>query len=247
MINIVIPMAGKGKRFLDKGIKTPKPLIEINSEPFIAHVIDNMAFQDANFYFLIREEHLKDHNFDSFFSKKKIKYQIITVKEVTEGAVCTVLLSFKGIDKSVPLIVKDCDQVINWSKKNFMEFASRRDNDGILVTVPTANPGFSFVELNDNMSNVVRTKEKEVVSSFGNTGCYYFKKTSEFEFYANKMIKKNIRVNNEFYVSQVYNEYLLDNKKILHYPVVEIFSINTPEELNENKSKMSSFLDSKID
>ena len=71
MINIVIPMAGKGKRFLDKGIKTPKPLIEINSEPFIAHVIDNMAFQDANFYFLIREEHLKDHNFDSFFFKKK--------------------------------------------------------------------------------------------------------------------------------------------------------------------------------
>ena len=127
-----------------------------------------------------------------------------------------------------------------------MEFASRRDNDGILVTVPTANPGFSYVELNDNMSNVVRTKEKEVVSSFGNTGCYYFKKTSEFEFYANKMIKKNIRVNNEFYVSQVYNEYLLDNKKILHYPVVEIFSINTPEELNENKDKMFSFLNSQI-
>ena len=31
MINIVIPMAGKGQRFLEKGIKTPKPLIQINS------------------------------------------------------------------------------------------------------------------------------------------------------------------------------------------------------------------------
>ena len=31
MIKVVIPMAGRGKRFLDKGIETPKPLIEINS------------------------------------------------------------------------------------------------------------------------------------------------------------------------------------------------------------------------
>ena len=134
---------------------------------------------------------------------------------------------------------------MNWSKENFLEFISRRENDGVLVTVPTINPGFSFVELKDDMSSVTRTKEKEVVSSFGNTGCYYFKKTSEFEFYTNKMIDKNIRINNEFYISQVYNEYLLDNKKILHYPIVEIFSINTPEELGENSKKISTFLKNK--
>ena len=71
-MNVLIPMAGEGSRFAKAGYTFPKPLIEINSEPFIAHVIDNMAFQDANFYFLIREEHLKDHNFESLFSKKKI-------------------------------------------------------------------------------------------------------------------------------------------------------------------------------
>ena len=59
------------------------------------------------------------------------------------------------------------------------------------------------------------------------------------------MINKNIRVKNEFYVSQVYNEYILDNKKILHYPIVEIFSINTPEELSINKQTIVKFLSSK--
>ena len=245
MINVVIPMAGQGKRFLDKGIDTPKPLIEINSEPFISHVIDSVKFDDVFFYFLIREDHLNSYDFGTIFKKKKIKYKIIIVNEITEGAACTVLLSFKFLDKSLPLIVKDCDQIMNWSKDNFIEFISRRENDGVLVTVPTINPGFSFVGLKDDMSTVTRTKEKEVVSSFGNTGCYYFKKTSEFEFYANKMIDKNIRINNEFYISQVYNEYLLDNKKILHYPIVEIFSINTPEELNENRKKISVFLKNK--
>lgn len=59
MINIVIPMAGRGKRFLDEGISIPKPLLEINSQPFISFVIDNVNFEKANFYFLIKEEHLK--------------------------------------------------------------------------------------------------------------------------------------------------------------------------------------------
>ena len=51
MINVVIPMAGKGQRFLDKGIKTPKPLIQVNSKPFISHVIDSVNFDQANFFF----------------------------------------------------------------------------------------------------------------------------------------------------------------------------------------------------
>ena len=112
------------------------------------------------------------------------------------------------------------------------------------MTVPTKNPGFSYVELSDDMSTVSRTKEKEIVSSFGNTGCYYFSKTKEYDYYANLMIKKNIRVKDEFYVSQVYNEYILDNKKIVHYPIAEIFSINTPTELENNKKNILNFIKS---
>ena len=242
MINIVVPMAGRGQRFLDKGILTPKPLIKIDNDPFISHVIDSVYFEKANYFFLIRDKHLKENNFDEIFKKKKINYKIIPIHSNTEGAACTVLLGLKEMDTNLPLIVKDCDQLMNWSQKNFLEFINRKKNDGVLVTVPTKNPGFSYVELLDDMSTVSRTKEKEVVSSFGNTGCYYFKKTAEYEYYANMMIKKNIRVKNEFYVSQVYNEYILDGKIIIHYPIVEIFSINTPAELENNKNKISDFI-----
>tara|TARA_B100001057_G_C22797164_1_gene930102 strand:- start:469 stop:1203 length:735 start_codon:yes stop_codon:yes gene_type:complete len=244
MINVVVPMAGRGQRFLDKGISTPKPLIEIDSKPFIEHVIDSVSFEKANFYFLIREKHLIENNFNKIFKKKKIKYKIIPVNKDTEGAACTVLLGTKEMNNDFPLIVKDCDQIMNWSKKNFQEFINRKKIDGALVTVPTKNPGFSYVELLDDMSTVSRTREKEIVSSFGNTGCYYFSKTQEYEYYANLMIKKNIRVKNEFYISQVYNEYILDNKKIIHYPIAEIFSINTPTELENNKQNILNFIKS---
>ena len=74
MINVVIPMAGRGKRFLDKGIETPKPLIEINSEPFISHVIDSVNLGDVFFYFLIREDHLNSNDFDAFYLEKANRF-----------------------------------------------------------------------------------------------------------------------------------------------------------------------------
>ena len=46
------------------------------------------------------------------------------------------------------------------------------------------------------------------------------------------MIKKNIRVNGEFYVCPVYNEFLLMNKKVKIHNVDKMFGLGTPEDLN---------------
>ena len=40
MVQIVIPMSGFGERFRRDGYLVPKPLIEIEGKPIIAHVID---------------------------------------------------------------------------------------------------------------------------------------------------------------------------------------------------------------
>ena len=61
-------------------------------------------------------------------------------------------------------------------------------------------------------------------------GVYYWKHGNEYVKYANSMITKDIRTNNEFYVAPVYNEALIDNKKISIY-VVETWMLGTPEEL----------------
>jgi hypothetical protein len=47
------------------------------------------------------------------------------------------------------------------------------------------------------------------------------------------MIKKDIRVNGEFYVAPVYNEAVLDNKKIKTYTIDEMWGLGTPEDLNK--------------
>ncbi len=64
---------------------------------------------------------------------------------------------------------------------------------------------------------------------------------------AEKMIEKNIRTNNEFYIAPVYNEMIRDGEKILHYPIAEMRGLGTPEDLsrfleNINKNKPSVIL-----
>ena len=43
MINILVPMSGRGSRFESTGqYSFPKPLIEVNNKPMIQVVIDNL-------------------------------------------------------------------------------------------------------------------------------------------------------------------------------------------------------------
>lgn len=42
ILNIVIPLGGKGKRFYESGYSIPKPLIEINNVTLLEHVLHNI-------------------------------------------------------------------------------------------------------------------------------------------------------------------------------------------------------------
>lgn len=43
MLNIVLPMAGRGSRFANAGYTLPKPLIPVHGVPMIKVVVDNLT------------------------------------------------------------------------------------------------------------------------------------------------------------------------------------------------------------
>jgi thiamine pyrophosphate-dependent acetolactate synthase large subunit-like protein len=61
---------------------------------------------------------------------------------------------------------------------------------------------------------VSEVAEKKVISDNATVGVYFWKHGSDYVKYAEQMIAKNIRVNNEFYVCPVFNEAITDGKKI---------------------------------
>ena len=69
-------------------------------------------------------------------------------------------------------------------------------------------------KLNDE-GYVTEVAEKKPISNNATVGIYWWKKGSEYVKYAEQMIKKDIRTNNEFYVCPVFNEAIKDNKKII--------------------------------
>ena len=53
-MNVIIPMAGKGKRFVDAGYSFPKPLIDVNGKPMIQVIVENLNL-DANHIFICQK------------------------------------------------------------------------------------------------------------------------------------------------------------------------------------------------
>ena len=106
-----------------------------------------------------------------------------------------------------------------------------QDADCGILTFESTHPKWSFVKL-DDFGCVIEVAEKKPISNIATVGIYYWKRGSDYVKYAEQMIRKNIRHNNEFYVCPVFNEAIKDNKKIKTFSVEKMWGLGTPEDLN---------------
>jgi HAD superfamily hydrolase (TIGR01509 family) len=228
-MNILIPMAGAGSRFKQAGYTFPKPLIDVNNKPMIQVVIDNLNI-DANYIFIVQKEHYILYNLKYLLNIIAPNCSIIQVDGLTEGAACTTLLAKDIIDNNNPLIIANSDQFIEWDSSQFMYSMTSGNLDGGIVTFESTHPKWSYVKINDE-NNIIDIKEKIVISNNASVGIYYWTKGSDYVKFAEQMIDKNIRVNNEFYVAPVYKEAIDEGKKIKNYTIDKMWGLGTPEDL----------------
>ncbi len=231
-MNILIPMAGEGSRFKKEGYTFPKPLIEVDGKPMIQCVVENLDF-DANYIFLVRDEHLSKYNIESVLKfVTNGRYDIVSVDRLTEGAACTALLAKDLIDSGEELLIANSDQIIEYSKENFNTVRRFTNFDASVFTFRAVHPKWSFVKTNSR-GVVTEVAEKNPISDIATCGIYYYRKGSDFVKYAEEMIEKDIRVNNEFYIAPVYNELILDEKTLVPFFVDEMHGLGTPEDLKK--------------
>ena len=228
-MNVLIPMAGAGSRFQQAGYTFPKPLIDVEGKPMIQVVIENLGI-DANFIFVVQKEHREKYNLDTLLNLIAPNCKVVEVDGLTEGAACTALLAKEYIDNNNPLFFANSDQFVEWDSTEFMYKMNETDADGGIVSFRATHPKWSFVKINEN-GLVTEVAEKNPISDIATVGFYYWKKGSDFVKYAEQMIKKDIRVNNEFYVCPVFNQAIQDNKKIRTFDIPKMWGLGTPEDL----------------
>lgn len=230
MLNIVIPMAGRGSRFVQAGYKMPKPLIDVFGHPMIEYVTKNIKPNcEHRFIYICQEEHLNKYGLASELNRMSPECEIISINHITEGAACTVLLAEKFINNDDSMMIANSDQFVDTDINKYLDVMG--DKDGLIMTMPADDSKWSFIKYDEN-EFVTMVKEKEVISHEATVGIYNYKHGRDFVKYARQMIERNIRVNGEFYVAPVYNEMIRAGMKIGFYNVGEkMFGLGVPEDL----------------
>ena len=229
--NILIPLAGKGSRFKLK-FEKPKPLIEFESKPMIQHVIESINIE-GRFIFIIQKEHNHNNKLKNLLTKICDQSIIIEIDYYTEGAAQTCYLAKDYINNNEPLFITNCDQVYEWNQQNFVDYCLKSEYDGIVVTEKKNTPTYSYIKMNSNKI-AEKLAEKKIISNDALIGMHYWRKGSDFISSVEKLIKRNIKQNNEYYLSLTYNILIEEGLKISNYQLKDnekYYVIGTPKEL----------------
>jgi len=224
-------MAGLGSRFVEKGYEKPKPLIDVNGVPMIKAVVDSLDI-DGNYIFVVQKQHSVQYHLLDVLDDIVPGCTVIEIDGVTDGAAITTLAAKDLINNNNPLLIANSDQVVVWDSSVITSLLRSWD----LIALFKANESkWSFSKIEDGF--ITEVAEKKVISDNANVGIYGWSKGSDYVRYVEQMIAKGIKTNNEYYVAPVYNEAILDGKRIIPYFVDEMHGIGTPEDLEDYIAK----------
>ena len=234
LVNVVIPMAGIGSRFVKQGYQKPKPFIDVLGKTMIDQVMDNLSIPGAEYILLARREHIEKEVEIVSQLQQRDNVKILPVEKLTEGTACTVLLARQEINLEAPLLIANCDQIVDFDCTDFISDCLERELDGSILVFRDVerNPKWSFARTN-GQGIVQEVKEKVAISDLATVGIYLFSKGKDFVEAALDMIVNNDRVNGEFYTCPVYNYAIHNGKKIgvFEIPSDAMHGLGTPEDL----------------
>jgi NDP-sugar pyrophosphorylase family protein len=160
-MNILVLMAGRGKRFTDEGYTTPKPLLKVNNKTILEWTTESCPYikhggmgqdEDIHLYFSVLQEHLNNGLDEFLHSVYGKNITIIPFTKVTRGNLETAHISCKRmLNIGDDLLILDSDNKYNdnnacYNKKNknsnkFLQSKQLKlvKLDDYLATLPTSD------------------------------------------------------------------------------------------------------------
>jgi NDP-sugar pyrophosphorylase family protein len=237
---LLIPMSGMGKRFLDSGYKTPKPLIEIDGKPIIEHVLNLFPGVD-DVTFICNDKHLKETNMREILTRIKPKSKILEVSyENRKGPVDAIKQIESFVDDEKHTLISYCDYGTLWEFDKFLEYIEKNDLDGAIPYYTGFHPhmlgtdNYAFCKHYDNFLIEIQEKKpftENKMDEYASNGTYFFKKGSIMKKYFNEFLNSEYSLNGEFYVSMVFNLLVRDGLKVGLFEIENMLQWGTPYDL----------------
>ncbi|MGD0340519.1 MAG: NTP transferase domain-containing protein [Bacteroidales bacterium] len=236
-MKIIIPMAGKGERFVNANYKEPKPIIKIRGKRLIEYVCDMFDRENDEFIFICNDVHLRESDLYKELEKVVKKYTILSMAPHKFGPVFSVYtMVYPYVKKDEPFIISHCDTPFTWDYKGFKEFV--KGKDGCLVSCRGFHPHSLSSTMwahsrTDGGNRVYEVKEKACYTDnhfneHASAGVYYFRKGEYIFKYFKQLIDENINYNGEFYITLVYNLLIRDGLSVYSFLNDRVLSFGTP-------------------
>lgn len=251
---IIIPLGGKGERFLNSGYSNPKPLIQVFNKEIICYLLDNLIrFIDykKDKIYIVYNNDLELSNFSQFINNKyPFSYiHLLKLSYQTKGAAETINLGIKHILKSnIHLFSENCLllDADTFYTINIIEIIRNKNENVVFYfndNKKSKIPLFSYISLDEN-NKITDIKEKIKISNNANTGAYFFKSIHELLKYSQFIIDNNITFNNEYYTSCIIKHMLEKNKPFYGIELNDkhFFSLGTPLQVNNFIENTFAFL-----
>ena len=252
-INLIIPMAGIGKRFLDKNYISNKSLLMTdNSFSILEKIILNFDTKKTNFYLILSNKNLAK-KIKLYFSNYNLK--ILIVEKHNKGPLNSILLAQKFLKKFLQgksnIFICYSDIIWHWNFKKVLKYIKGKEI--VVFTHKGFHPHLEvnskadFCLINNSLINQVQKKSfigDDYKENLLAIGCYYFQNFSILNNSLSSM-KIESKQNKEFYLIDIL-EKNLEQKKLIHsYLVKKFVHLGIPSQYEDFLLWQKYFLNSK--
>jgi NDP-sugar pyrophosphorylase family protein len=248
---IVVPMSGFGERFRAAGYTVPKPLIEIEGKPIVAHVIE-MFPGESDFIFICNQEHLDNpvYRMEEILRAYCPSGLIVGIPPHKLGPVHAVLQIGHLLDKSQPVVVNYCDFTCYWDWQHFRQFVDETACAGAIPAYKGFHPhtlgstNYAYMlEVNGWVQDI---QEKQPYTSnrmeeYASSGTYYFASVQLMTDCFRRVKEQDLNVGGEYYVSLAYKPLLAAGESVAIYPLQHFMQWGTPADVAEYRYWSSAF------
>jgi NDP-sugar pyrophosphorylase family protein len=250
-MQIIIPMSGFGERFRRAGYTVPKPLIEIDGKPIIAHVIE-MFPGEQDFIFVCNQDHLKnpDYRMEEILKQYCPTGRIVGITPHKLGPIHAVLQVEHLIDPVRPVVVNYCDFTCYWDWQHFKTFVAQSSCVGAIPAYKGFHPhtlgstNYAYIRETEGWVEDIQEKQPYTnnrMQEFASSGTYYFASGHIMSAAFRATVDQNINVGGEYYVSLSYQPLLAAVRSVAVYPLQHFMQWGTPDDVAEYSGWSAAF------
>jgi NDP-sugar pyrophosphorylase family protein len=241
-MQIVVPMAGSGRRFFDAGYALPKPLLPIAGVPMVVQAVRDLP-PATRVVFVCHPDHVAQYAIDRVLAGHFPYCRVVVTPGLTAGQACSVQLAAPCLELDQPVLVAACDNSHFYDRRQFERLTQRPDLDAVIWTyrrdprVLVHPEWYGWVRTTAD-GDVLGVSVKRPISDTPLadhvvSGCFWFRTARLMIDGINQLVNANERVNNEFYLDSVPNLLISQGRRVKVFEVQKYIGWGTPDDFED--------------